>query len=92
MSENPASAVVPLALRNGVPMLKTSSKKIKQVIVRLEEGSIQWASRQGTKGQLRFQKPRPSLADDNQSLSLPSVSFAWANHRPTQSTTIAGSP
>jgi len=41
-----------LALVTGVPMLKISSKKIKQVIVRLVDGAISWHSRKGTKGQL----------------------------------------
>jgi hypothetical protein len=45
-------AIIPQALVNGVPMLKISSKKIKQVIVRLEDLAITWASGTGNKGGL----------------------------------------
>jgi hypothetical protein len=41
---------IPRALARGVPMLKISSKKIKQVIIRIEDSAIHWASRRGTKG------------------------------------------
>jgi hypothetical protein len=48
--EQDLALVVPPLLQRGVPMLKISSKKIKQVIIRLEDGAIHWASRKGTKG------------------------------------------
>ena len=41
---------VPSTLAKGVPMLKISSKKIKQVIIRIEDGAITWASGKGSKG------------------------------------------
>jgi phosphatidylinositol phospholipase C delta len=41
---------VPDALAHGVPMLKISSKKIKQVIMRLEDGAITWAGAKSTRG------------------------------------------
>ena len=44
-----AVTAVPLALRKGVPMLKISSKKIKQVIVRIEDDAIMWSSMKGSK-------------------------------------------
>ena len=55
-----ASEEVPAQLVAGVPMLKISSKKIKQVIVRLDDGAIHWQSRKGSKGQLGFDEVRGS--------------------------------
>jgi len=46
------AVVVPAALVAGVPMLKMTSKKIKQVLVRLEDGAIAWASRSNRRGGL----------------------------------------
>ncbi|WVQ85423.1 hypothetical protein IAT38_007588 [Cryptococcus sp. DSM 104549] len=40
-----ASGIVPPLLIQGVPMLKISSKKIKQVIFRIRNGSISWSSK-----------------------------------------------
>ena len=48
---NDSPGSVPSALVAGVPMLKISSKKIKQVIVRLHDGVITWASRNNSKGE-----------------------------------------
>jgi len=58
MSEPTATAVVdngtavPPALVNGVPMLKISSKKIKQVIIRIQDGAIDWSSVKISRGEL----------------------------------------
>jgi phosphatidylinositol phospholipase C delta len=51
MSEAEKQAVPP-ALVAGVPMLKISSKKMKQVVMRLEGGAISWAGSGNSKGQL----------------------------------------
>ena len=40
---DPGSDGVPKALQAGTPMQKISSKKIKQVVMRITEGSITWA-------------------------------------------------
>ncbi|KAK8865887.1 hypothetical protein IAR55_001035 [Kwoniella newhampshirensis] len=45
MSQNAEDDMVPPALTQGVPMLKISSKKIKQVIVRIRNGGISWSSK-----------------------------------------------
>jgi phosphatidylinositol phospholipase C delta len=42
---------IPSALAHGVPMLKISSKKIKQVIMRLSDGEITWAGANNSKGE-----------------------------------------
>jgi phosphatidylinositol phospholipase C delta len=41
---------VPTPLVAGVPMLKISSKKMKQVIMRLDDGCITWAGSSNSKG------------------------------------------
>lgn len=41
---------VPKALVKGVPMLKISSKKMKQVIMKLHEGCITWAGSSNSRG------------------------------------------
>ena len=51
MSEAEKQAVPP-SLVAGVPMLKISSKKMKQVVMRLEGGAISWAGSGNSKGQL----------------------------------------
>ncbi|WWD17929.1 hypothetical protein CI109_102374 [Kwoniella shandongensis] len=45
MSNHDGVEIVPPALVQGVPMLKISSKKIKQVIVRIRGGGISWSSK-----------------------------------------------
>lgn len=44
------SSVVPLQLQMGVPMLKISSKKIKQVIFKIRSGCILWSSKKDSRG------------------------------------------
>lgn len=44
------SSVVPLQLQMGVPMLKISSKKIKQVIFKIRNGCILWSSKKDSRG------------------------------------------
>ena len=38
-------APVPKQLERGVPMLKISSKKLKQVVIKLDDGEISWAGK-----------------------------------------------
>ena len=45
---------VPTALRRGVPMLKISSKKIKQVIIRIQDNAIDWSTTKVSRGELFF--------------------------------------
>ena len=54
---NDSPGAIPAALVSGVPMLKISSKKIKQVIIRLDGGSISWASRNESKGNVSHLPP-----------------------------------
>ncbi|ORX33745.1 PLC-like phosphodiesterase [Kockovaella imperatae] len=44
----PLWADIPTALKDGVPMLKMTSRKIKQLIIRIHKGSIVWGSSKGT--------------------------------------------
>lgn len=56
-----------VTLSHGTPMLKISSKKIKQVVVKLQNGTISWTSRRGTQvaitsiRELRLGQPPSSL-------------------------------
>ncbi len=54
MDNDPTTGSVPLALVKGVPMLKITSKKIKQVVVRLRGDTITWTSRIGGRGRFYF--------------------------------------
>ena len=57
MSDDSPGQGVPPALVDGVPMLKISSKKMKQVIIRLHDGAITWASRKDSRGTLPSAPP-----------------------------------
>jgi hypothetical protein len=75
------SFVVPPALCRGVPMLKISSKKIKQVIIRIQDGAIDWQNLKGTKS-----KPSPSALNFSSSETLtfilPSFVLLYATSSP----------
>ncbi|WWC86214.1 uncharacterized protein L201_001087 [Kwoniella dendrophila CBS 6074] len=45
MDSTAVDGVVPVALAQGVPMLKISSRKMKQVIIRLRNDGISWSSK-----------------------------------------------
>ncbi|OCF55510.1 phosphatidylinositol phospholipase C, delta [Kwoniella mangroviensis CBS 10435] len=45
MDSTAVDGIVPMALVQGVPMLKISSKKMKQVIIRVNNGGISWSSK-----------------------------------------------
>nr|XP_019049181.1 phosphatidylinositol phospholipase C, delta [Kwoniella bestiolae CBS 10118]OCF28111.1 phosphatidylinositol phospholipase C, delta [Kwoniella bestiolae CBS 10118] len=45
MASGDVDGMVPMALVQGVPMLKISSKKMKQVIIRINNGGISWSSK-----------------------------------------------
>lgn len=55
MSSRPSSTMerVPPALHTGTPMQKISSKKIKQVVMRVSEGSITWAGSGDSRSEYR---------------------------------------
>jgi phosphatidylinositol phospholipase C delta len=61
MSE--AVSPVPVPLERGVPMLKISSKKMKQVIMRLSDGCITWAGTASSRGKLLVTDNPQTLAD-----------------------------
>ncbi|EIW70015.1 hypothetical protein TREMEDRAFT_38681 [Tremella mesenterica DSM 1558] len=45
MNDMVKSGLVPRQLSKGVPMLKISSKKLKQVVIRIEDDEIKWAGK-----------------------------------------------
>ncbi|KAL7424581.1 hypothetical protein Q5752_000265 [Cryptotrichosporon argae] len=69
----PAGGDVPAALERGVPMLKVSSKKIKQIIVRLSGTAITWASANSGRVEIR-QIREIRLGQSPTSAPLPSPS------------------
>ena len=48
----PLRADIPVDLKEGVPMLRMTSRKIKQVIIKIHRGNIVWGSSKGTEGAL----------------------------------------
>jgi hypothetical protein len=53
VSPRPPESGVPLALKAGTPMQKISSKKIKQVVMRIDDDCVTWAGSNDSKSEHR---------------------------------------
>jgi hypothetical protein len=70
---------VPPALVAGVPMMKISSKKVKQVVMHLEDGAITWAGSGSSKSELPSFSPTDRVVADMQSPSTASANCVSAS-------------